>query len=123
VTNLARRQAERRGRHAELLAALFLATKGYRPLAWRYKTPLGEIDLIVKRGDTIVFVEVKARASAADLAHAFDPAAMRRIAAAADIWLSRHPRGHTFNQRFDLLLLAPGKLPRHIENVFQIAPW
>ena len=57
-----RRRAERRGRSAELVAALFMLMKGYRPLAWRLKTSRGEIDLIVKSGRRIVFVEVKTRA-------------------------------------------------------------
>ena len=54
-----RRRAERRGRTAEILAALFMMMKGYRPLAWRLKTSRGEIDLIMKSGRRIVFVEVR----------------------------------------------------------------
>ena len=118
-----RRRAYRHGLSAELAAALFLLTKGYRPLARRYKTPLGEIDLVVRRGDTIVFAEVKARATLFEAIESLTPAAERRIAAAADIWLSRHPRAATtLTQRFDLVLVTPWRLPRHIPDAFH-ARW
>ena len=58
-----RRAAERGGRRAEFIAAWFLRLKLYRVIARRYRTPVGEIDLIVRRGRTIAFVEVKQRPS------------------------------------------------------------
>jgi hypothetical protein len=58
-----RRRREGWGRKAESLAAFALRLKGYRVLAGRLRTPAGEIDLIVRRGATIAFVEVKARAT------------------------------------------------------------
>lgn len=58
---LERQRAERRGRRAEKIAAWFLRAKGYAVLARRYKTPVGEIDLVARRGRTLAFVEVKAR--------------------------------------------------------------
>ena len=69
-----RRKAERRGRRAELIAAWYLRLKLYRVLARRYRTPVGEIDLIVRRGRTIVFVEVKHRPSEAEALEAVPPA-------------------------------------------------
>lgn len=113
-----RQRAYRHGLSAELAAALFLAAKGYRPLARRYRTPLGEIDLIVKRRDTVVFAEVKARASLIEAMDALTPAAARRISGAADIWLSRHPRAAALTLRFDLVLILPWRLPHHVPNAF-----
>jgi putative endonuclease len=61
VNAKARRQAESRGRWAERWVALLLLFIGYRCLAKRYRTPVGEIDLIASRGETLVMVEVKYR--------------------------------------------------------------
>lgn len=117
-----RRAAYRRGHAAERLAALFLLAKGYRPLARRYRTPLGEIDLIVRRGRTIVFVEVKARASLVEAFDAIGIAAERRIMAAADVWLAAHPGAAGFDLRFDLVLIVPWRLPHHVPNAM-LARW
>ena len=114
-----RRRAYERGHAAEFVALLFLAAKGYRTLARRYRTPLGEIDLVLKRGGTIVFAEVKARPSLIEGMEAVGPAAERRIAGAADVWLSRHPRAAGMTHRFDLVLVRPWRLPRHLPNAFQ----
>jgi putative endonuclease len=117
-----RRAAYRRGHTAEWLASAFLMLKGYRPLARRHRTPLGEIDLIVRRGRTIVFVEVKARASLAEAFDAVSSTAERRMEAAADMWLAAHPGASGFDLRFDLVLIVPWRLPRHVENAIQ-ARW
>lgn len=113
-----RRDAERRGRRAETVAAWYLRLKGYRVLARRYKTPAGEIDLIVKRGRSVVFVEVKERPDEATAIEAVTPAARRRIARAAALWVSRHPAAASLDQRFDVVLACPGRLPRHLAAVF-----
>lgn len=110
-----RSRAESRGRRAETLAAWYLRLKGWRVLARRVKTPRGEVDLIVRRWRTVAFVEVKWRASAEELALAIDPYRLRRVIAAAEALAPRHVRsGDT--QRIDVLLLAPGRFPRHIVN-------
>ena len=115
-----RRRAFRHGHRAESLAALWLMLKGYRVLARRTRTPLGEIDLIVKRGGTIAFVEVKARESFAAADAALTRGSERRISAAADLWCARHPDSARFTQRFDLVLVAPFRLPRHIPDAFRV---
>jgi len=115
----ARRRAFLRGFAAERLAALLLMAKGYRILARRYRTPLGEIDLIAKRGGTVVFVEVKRRASREAGEWAVTPRAERRIGAAASLWLSRHPAASQLTQRFDLVLVSPLRLPRHLPDAFR----
>jgi putative endonuclease len=113
-----RREAERRGRRAETLAAWLLRLKGYRVLARRYRTPAGEIDLIVRRGRAVAFVEVKERADEVAALEAVTPAARRRIANAAALWVSRHPAAAALDLRFDMVLACPGRLPRHIPSVF-----
>jgi putative endonuclease len=110
--------AERRGRQAEWLAAWYLRLKGYRVLARRYRTPVGEIDLIVRRGRLVAFVEVKRRDNETEAAEAVTPAGQRRIARAASHWLAAHPGAERHDLRFDALVVVPGKLPRHIRAAF-----
>jgi len=116
-----RRAAERRGRRAETFVAWYLRAKGYRVLARRLKTPVGEIDLIVRRGRTVAFVEVKHRPSEAEASEATTPAAQRRIARAASYWLARHPGAAAADFRFDVVVSVPGRLPRHIMAAFDAA--
>ncbi len=113
-----RRAAEERGRRAEAIAAWFLRVKGYRVLARRYRVPVGEIDLIVRRGHVVAFVEVKARATLAEGAKAVTPTGRRRIARAAALWLAAHPKAARCDLRFDVVVAAPGRLPRHLAGVF-----
>ena len=115
----ARRAAYRHGHLAEAAALLWLCIKFYRPIARRYRTPLGEIDLIVKRGRTLAFVEVKARASSADALGAVGRFAERRIADAADLWLARHPAAAGLDLRFDMVVVTPWRLPRHVPDAFR----
>ena len=112
----ARRERQRRGRRSEWIAALLLMAKGYRLLARRHKTPLGEIDLIACRGRRLAFVEVKARRSIDDCQAAITPRAAERIRRAAVLWLARQPRYHEYEQGFDVVFIVPRSLPRHIEN-------
>jgi putative endonuclease len=113
-----RRAAERRGRRAETLALWYLRAKGYRLLARRYRTPVGEIDLIVARGRTVAFVEVKARPTDAEAAEAATPSGRRRIARAAAMWLASHPEAAERDLRLDVIVAVPRRLPRHIMGAF-----
>ncbi|MDI7864580.1 YraN family protein [Rhizobiaceae bacterium n13] len=113
-----RRKAERRGRVSEYLAALCLLVKGYRIVALRYRTRLGEIDIIVRKGDLIVFVEVKARREEGQAVDAVGFAAQRRIRAASDQWLARQPDAHLLSQRYDIVAVLPRRWPRHYPNAF-----
>ena len=115
--------AYRHGLRAELAAGALLLAKGYRILARRYKTPLGEIDLVVRRGRTIAFVEVKARASSADALDSVGRGAEDRIVGAADLWLARHPAASGLDLRYDMVLVVPWRLPRHLPNAFQARSW
>jgi putative endonuclease len=120
-----RQGAEQRGRRAETLAAWYLRLKGYRILALRYRTPAGEIDLIARRGRTIVFVEVKQRPSEDVAVEAVTPRARQRIARAAGLWLAAHPAAAGLDQRFDLIMILPRRLPRHLRSLFDAEgrPW
>jgi putative endonuclease len=119
VSDPGRSAAFKLGVSAEGRAALLLNAKGYRELARRWKSPLGEVDLVMRRGKTIVFVEVKARASLDDAAFAILPRQQRRIAGAAAAWLAAHPEHAGYDIRFDAVLIAPRRLPQHIEAAFE----
>jgi putative endonuclease len=116
--NSRRVDAERGGQRAEALAALFLQLKFYRILDRRFKTPVGELDLVAERGGTIVFVEVKARRRAASEGETREAVNQRRIARAAQYWLTRHPTRAGSDFRFDVIFLAPRRWPRHVVNAF-----
>jgi putative endonuclease len=107
------------GLSAESRAAAYLVAKGYRIVARRWKSPVGELDIVARRRRTLVFVEVKARASLDAAAEAVLPRQQQRIAAAAEAWLATYPDPKISEMRFDAVLVAPGKLPRHIENAFE----
>jgi putative endonuclease len=113
-----RKDAFLHGVSAEGRASLYLAAKGYRTLAKRWKSPAGEIDLVVKRGKLIVFVEVKARGNLDGAAESILPRQKKRITAAAEAWLATHPEHMSHDLRFDAVLIAPKRLPRHIEAAF-----
>lgn len=115
---LSRRKALRRGRASEYIAALFLMLKGYRILALRYRTKLGEIDIVARKGDLAVFVEVKARRSEAGAIDAVSYEAQRRIRAASDLWLARQKDHARLSQRYDIVAIMPGRLPRHFRDAF-----
>jgi putative endonuclease len=106
------------GLSAESRAAMFLIAKDYRIAARRWKTPFGEIDIVARRRHALVFVEVKARERIDDAAEAVTERARRRILAAAELWLAHHPDDARRNISFDVMLVAPGKMPRHVANAF-----
>ena len=109
------------GLFAESLAALFLMMKGYRILARRYKTPVGEIDLIAKRGRTVAFIEVKARCELSAALESVTPRMKNRIGRAGRYFLSSNPSLSTCDLRFDLIALAPPFYLRHLDNAWQLA--
>jgi len=113
-----RQVAFRLGLSAESRAAAYLIAKGYRILARRFRSPVGEIDIVARRRSVLIFVEVKARAKLDDAAEAVIVPQRRRIIAAAEVWLAAHPDDTNSDMRFDAVLVAPGKIPRHIEAAF-----
>ena len=118
MTTAQRQRHHRRGMRAEYLALAFLTIKGYRFVAWRYKTKLGEIDLIVRRGKILVFVEVKARTNHADAASAVHAKNQSRVVQAAQLFMVNHPAYQDFQVRFDVVLVAWYKMPHHLVHAF-----
>ena len=114
----ARVAAFRTGLSAESRASAWLMAKGYRILAKRFRTPYGEIDIVAKKRNLLTFVEVKARASLDEAAYAVTPRQQARIIDAAQAWLMAHPEHAEFELRFDAMLIAPGRLPRHLLAAF-----
>src|SRR5580700_1046397 len=111
-------EAFRTGLSAESRAAAILIAKGYRILARRFRTPHGEIDIVARRRNLLAFVEVKARANLDDAAYVVTPRQQARIIAAAQIWLMAHPEHEAYDLRFDAMLIAPRRLPRHVLSAF-----
>ena len=114
-----RRRAESLGLSAESRAAWMLRLKLHTVLARRYRCAAGEIDLVVRRGRTLVFVEVKARDTLAAAIDAVTPRARARILAAADVFVARHPALADLDRRFDLVAVLPGRWPRHLRDAFR----
>ncbi len=113
-----RKAAFRVGLSAESRAAALLVAKGFRILARRWRSPLGEIDIIARRRSLLVFVEVKARDTLDDAAWSVTPRQRARIAAAAEIWLANNADPRIRDIRFDAVLVAPGSIPRHLPAAF-----
>ena len=113
-----RRSAERGGRRAERLAAWWLRLKGWRILAMRARTPVGEVDLIARRGRVLAFIEVKARADEIAAGIALDEYRLRRVVRATEALLPRYLREGDI-VRIDAMFVTPLRLPRHMTNISQ----
>lgn len=113
-----RQRAYQWGFWAEWLAAASLMLKGYRILSLRYKTKLGEIDLIAKKGDLIVIVEVKARKTISEAVDSVTYQSKQRIENAADLWLAKQRNAHRLSMRFDIIAVQPWAWPTHFKNAF-----
>jgi putative endonuclease len=119
-SRLAKRRAGfAKGHRGEWLAAWALRLKGYRILATRYRTKLGEIDLVARRGDTIAIVEVKARPTLEQAMEAVGPESQRRIANAADLWLARQRDAASLSIRFDIVAVLPRRWPVHVKDAWR----
>ena len=112
-------RAWRFGRWAETVCVWCLRLQGYRVLARRYRSPVGEIDIVARRGRVVAIVEVKARADAADAAEALTVRQRRRIARAAGAFLQAHPGLAACDVRFDAMALAPWQWPRHLRDAWR----
>jgi putative endonuclease len=115
-----RRGAHLFGLKAESIAVLLLRLKGYSVIARRYAVSGGEIDLIARRGGSIAFVEVKARADLDDAAAAISATKRRHIGRAARVWLSRNPCAVGLTLRGDAVFIAPRRLPRHAASAYTL---
>ena len=113
-----RARSEHAGRTAERIALWYLRLKGYRLLVHRYKSGAGEVDLIMRKGETTAFIEVKARHSIDAAVTAVTPYQSRRISAAARSFMARDRKAARQFCRFDIVVVSPYLLPHHIENAF-----
>ncbi len=117
VKRQGKRRAWRYGRRAETICAWWLRLRGYHIVASRYRCPVGEIDLIARRGRTLAFVEVKARDE--DIADTLRPRQRQRIVRAAEAFLQRRPALGRLDLRFDLIVLRRRRLPRHVPGAWR----
>ena len=114
-----RRRAERRGRFAEWLCLWHLRLRGWRIVARGWRCPAGEIDLVARRGRLLAVIEVKSRSALAAAAASLSPRQRRRIARAAEALLAARPDLAGLDVRFDLMLVAPRRLPQHWRDAWR----
>jgi putative endonuclease len=108
----------KKGVYAEKIAVLLLSLKFYRIIAKRYKTQIGEVDIIAVRGKTVIFIEVKKRASLEQLFNSINIKQQKRVINAAELFLSRNRQYQNYVKRFDAILITPKLLPLHIKNAW-----
>lgn len=118
VAKKKKQRAYKRGQSAEYIAAFYLLCKGYRILSLRFKTPIGEIDIVAKRGNLIAFIEVKARSTKRDAVDAVSFQSQYRIRSASEIWLARYDQSRKYSYRYDIIALQPLRLPQHLIDAF-----
>lgn len=116
---LRRRAAERRGRLAETLCRSHLRLRGWRILARGWRCPAGEIDILARRGGVLAVIEVKTRTDFATAVIAVSPRQRRRIARAAEAFVASRPDLASLTFRFDLMLVARWRLPRHLAGAWR----
>lgn len=114
-----RQRAERRGHLAEWLCVWHLRLRGWRIVARGWRCPAGEIDILARRGKTLAIIEVKSRGNLAIAATALPPRQRRRITRAAEAFLLAHPELAGLGLRFDLMLVARHRLPRHLRAAWR----
>jgi putative endonuclease len=113
-------RAWRRGRAAETLCVWHLRLRGYRILARGYRVPVGEIDIVARRGDVLAAIEVKARDDIGTASEAIAPRQRRRVARAFEHFVAAHPQHSGLTLRFDVMLVARGRLPHHLSNAWRV---
>ncbi|HTZ36381.1 MAG TPA: YraN family protein [Stellaceae bacterium] len=116
----ARLRARRRGRLAERLCRWHLRLRGWRILAADWRCPAGEIDILARRRNVLAVIEVKSRPDFATGAAAILPRQRRRVARAAEAFLAMRPDLASLALRFDVMVVAPRRLPRHVAGAWRI---
>ena len=115
-----RQNTYRRGVCGEWMALLWLQLKAYRFLAWRYRAPVGEIDLVMHRGGVLIFVEVKTHTERVDKEHAAAVACGekgQRIFRVAESFLACNPHLMRMDMRFDMVIVSPWRTPHHLAGL------
>ncbi len=114
-----KQQAWKFGRFAEGLAAWHLRFRGYRIVARGFRSTVGEIDIVARRGRVLVFIEVKARKDLGAAAQSLRPRQAGRIVRAAGAFIQSRPALSALDQRFDVILVVPWKLPVHLVDAWR----
>jgi len=114
-----RRRAERAGRAAETACAWLLRLKGYRVLARRYRSAVGELDIVARRGVLVAVVEVRARRDYAAAVEAVDSRQRARIARATEMFLAENAALARLAVRFDVIVVLPWRPPVHLEDAWR----
>ncbi len=112
-------RAYRKGARLEKLAAIYLRLKGYKILKTRYKTPSGEIDIIARRENTLIFVEVKGRGKIGAALESVTARNRFRVEQAVRHFIAAHPQFIVFDMRFDVVVFAPPFSFRHLDNAWR----
>lgn len=113
------------GRKGEQLAASYLKRKGYAVIANNYRRTHGEVDIIAKDGETLVFVEVKSRKNGAfgNPIDAVNPVKQKRLQFMARQYMAERELCHV-NVRFDIVEILWGDTAKqavkihHVKNAF-----
>lgn len=111
-----KKKAYLKGQWSERAASLYLRLKGYEILENRFKTPVGEVDLLVRKKKVLVAVEVKNRSTLEQAAYCLTSFQQKRIEKAFLFYLKRKPT--PLDLRFDVILISPWKWPRHIQGAW-----
>ncbi len=119
-TRESRRRAQRQGRWAESICVALLRLGGHGILARGFRSPVGEIDIIARRGRALVFVEVKTRSDPDTAAAAVTPRQKRRITRAASLFLAKNPKFAQFDARFDVMLITRWRWPVRLRNAWSV---
>lgn len=104
---------------AEFMASCWLRLRRYKIIETRYKTPVGEIDIIARKGGTLVFIEVKGRKTLSTALACLTPRMRQRISRAAALYISHNPKYAGMDMRFDLIVMAPPFYGQHLDNAWQ----
>lgn len=112
-----KRSAHNYGKYAELLACIYLSLKGYRIVERRYKTKIGEIDLIAIKNKTVIFIEIKARKNK-NIDEVLLKQQMTRITKAASLFIIKNKKFYNYSIRFDLVIVRSFIAFSHIKNAW-----
>ncbi|HEX3862882.1 MAG TPA: YraN family protein [Stellaceae bacterium] len=110
--------ARRRGQRAEFWCRWHLRLRGWRIIARDWRCPSGEIDILARRGKVLAVIEVKSRSDFGAAAMSLLPRQRRRIARAATAFLLTRPDLAGLAMRFDVMLVAPRRPPRHLPGAW-----
>lgn len=111
-----------KGRWAENAACHYLQEKGYRILARNFRSPCGEIDIVARKNDLVVFVEVRFRKQFDDALWSLHSGKQKRLRSTAQAFLHAHPEFRQLQCRFDFIILTDEAKQggiAHLEDAFR----